>query len=131
MTTLDDDDGNDEEYAIGHDAYHAGLLPTDTTYREGTDKNIAWSRGYDAAKAAGPPVPTAAAAGLRQDAALNRAAKALEEAVLNYMDARREYFATDGEHMDDHELYEDMLEYIEELIGVLYGYARTEEEDSD
>jgi hypothetical protein len=59
----------------------------------------------------------------------DRAAKTLEEAVLNYIDARREYCATDGEHKEDHELYEDMLEYIEELIGVAYGYARPEEEE--
>ena len=110
MTTLDEGDEDDgDEYETGHDAYHAGLLPTDNPYLEGTDKNIAWSRGYDAAKAAGPPVPTAAAKDLRQDAVFNRAAKALEEAALNYIDARREYFAGDGQHMEDHELYEDKI----------------------
>jgi hypothetical protein len=79
MTTLDEGDEDDgDEYETGHDAYHAGLLPTDNLYREGTGKNIAWSRGYDAAKAAGPSdagkVPTVVAKNLRQDAALNRAA---------------------------------------------------------
>jgi hypothetical protein len=59
----------------------------------------------------------------------NRAAKALEEAALNYIDARREYLASDGERREDHELYEDMLEYIEELIGTLYGYAKPEGEE--
>jgi hypothetical protein len=104
-------------------------LPTDNTYKEGSPQNIAWSRGYDAAKAAGPPVPTAAASNLRQDAVLDRAAAALQEVALNYIDALREYHATDGVHKEDYELYEDMLEYIEELIGVLYGYARPEEEN--
>jgi hypothetical protein len=71
-------------------------------------------------------VPTAAANDLRQDAVLDRAAAALQEAALNYIDARREYHASDGQHIEDYELYEDMLEYIEELIGVQYGYARPE-----
>jgi hypothetical protein len=29
--------------------------------------------------------------------------------------ARRRFHASDGEHKEDYELYEDMLEYIEEL----------------
>jgi hypothetical protein len=40
---------------------------------EGFPQSIAWSRGYDVAKAAGPPVPTAASTDLRLDAVLDRA----------------------------------------------------------
>jgi hypothetical protein len=93
--TLDEEDKDGEARARGREAYHAGLLPTDNTYKEGSPQNIAWSRGYDVAKAEGPPVPTNAAKGLRQDAVFDRAAKTLEEAVLNYIDARREYCATE------------------------------------
>jgi hypothetical protein len=123
--TLDEEDEDGE--AHGREAYHAGLLPTDNTYREWSPQNIAWSRGYEAAKAAGPPVPTAAASNLRQDAVLDRAATALQEVALNYIDALREYHTIDGVHKEDYELYEDMLEFIEDVVGRLDGYARPEE----
>jgi hypothetical protein len=63
----------DDDQALGRESYHAGLLPTDNPFTEGSPKNIAWVRGYDVAKAAGPPVPTAGAVVLRRDAVFNRA----------------------------------------------------------
>jgi hypothetical protein len=121
MTEHDDfDDDFEEARARGAEAYHAGLLPTDNVYKEGTPRSIAWSRGYDAAKAAGPPVPTAAAAGLRLDAVLDRAVDVLQEAAVNYIDALREYYTGNGLHKEDYALYEEMLEFIEEAVGSRY-----------
>ena len=122
----------DYHEALGHESYHAGLLPTDNPFMEGFPENIAWTRGYDAAKAAGPPVPTADAAVLRRDALFNRAIDALEKAGLGYLDALRDYYASGGlPPMDKHALYEEMLEFIEEMIGEHHGYARPEEETYD
>jgi hypothetical protein len=119
MTNLDDHE------ALGHESYHAGLLPTDNPFMEGFPQNIAWAHGYDAAKAAGPPVPAV----LRRDALFNRATNALVKAGFGYLDALREYRASGGLPMDKHELYEKMLEFIEDLFGDMYGYARPESEE--
>ena len=126
MTDLDDD----EVHAEGHESYHAGLLPTDNPYMR--SHSIAWSRGYDAAKAEGPPVPTASAAILRRDALFNRAIDALEKAAVNYIDALQQYYASDDPptHKDKHDLYEEMLEFIEQQIGTHRGYARDDDDDA-
>ena len=117
---------------LGHDSYHAGLRPTDNPYTG--PSNTAWSRCYDAAKAEGPPDPTAVdsddAEGLRRDALYNRATIGLEKAALHYLEALRKYRASGGQHMNKHELYESMLRTIEELIGEHHGYARPEDADS-
>ena len=114
-----------EVQAEGRDAYHIGLLPTDNPYTE--PSKTAWSRGYDAAKAEGPPDPTVVdsddAESLRQDALYNRATFGLEKAALDYLKALREYRASGGQHMDKHELYTSMLGTIGELIGEHHGYA--------
>jgi hypothetical protein len=104
----------------GYIAYHAGLLPGDNPIVDGPG-SVAWSRGYDAAKATGPPDPSkvsaADAAVVRREALFDRAIDVLEEAAFNYVDALREYYAAKGLHKKNHELYEEMLEFIEQAIG--------------
>jgi hypothetical protein len=68
----------DTAQAEGRESYHAGLLPTDHVYIEGSRQSIAWSRGYDAAMAEGPPVPTPGSAALRHAGILHRRGPAHE-----------------------------------------------------
>jgi hypothetical protein len=67
----------DDDQVLGHESYHAGLLPTDNPFMEGRPQNTAWSQGYYAAKAAGLPIPTPSAAVLQRDAVFNRATDVL------------------------------------------------------
>jgi hypothetical protein len=53
----------------------------------------------------------------------DKAAHALRNAVIGYIEARQEYYVAAGIHLKIGAIYTHMIEFIEEVVGDGEGYA--------